>query len=414
MTPIPSLGGHPAVGFWCGRFVVVLRSPENVMRLIKCSSLISWTILKEYRELHPSEYFEWSEDVEILPAKTLFVSHRWITPEHPDPEGIQLRELQERLKLLAEQDKSHIHSVVFYDYSSMLQRPWTAEEDGVFYRDVASLRALILLANKVFILSEGYRDYKNRAWCFLEAIASEANLFFFDDQADIKDDLNFLGFLLSDILQITSFDFSYKPHGGEAQIITAVFQHLNACKVTHADDFALIKQQMLAHFNTRRLSSFGRLITALNKYFDVTFALGTLDGDDPILCKPFFAEPEWTRLPIPEVTSIVKASRPGGLFALPQTKYEELDLEKQLAHRCIPILRLSLPGVDNIVKFMEDFQNVADWKRYIVHPLMLSLRGDSFPSIDHVIHTILERPPGLACTRDSKYLILYLISLKNE
>ncbi len=91
------------------------------MRLVKYNSLKSWTSLKEYRALKSTEYVDWRAEAKVsAPNKVVFVSHRWITPEHPDPHGAQLDELQQRLNMLKEKDRTFEAAVLFYDYSSML------------------------------------------------------------------------------------------------------------------------------------------------------------------------------------------------------------------------------------------------------------------------------------------------------
>jgi hypothetical protein len=132
-------------------------------------------------------------------ARLVFVSHRWITPEHPDPDGTQLRELQRRLKTISEEDKSFKEALVFYDYSSMLQRPRTAQEEALFHRDLDALRRLSQQADKVLILSEGYVDYKSRGWCFFEFIVvKRKTVHLFDDQGHIRDDLGVLSGLMAE------------------------------------------------------------------------------------------------------------------------------------------------------------------------------------------------------------------------
>jgi len=357
-----------------------------MMRLVKQNALLSWTILKEYREMLPSEYVEWSSEQQAA-AGTLriFISHRWISPNHPDPSGEQLHEVQNRMRALHNHD-----ALVFYDYCSMLQRPRTASEDLIFYRDIDSLTSLLRSVDIVIILSEGYTDYKNRAWCFFEAIGSEGRVQYFDDQGDIRRDLAFLGGLLYE-KQFTSWDFSYKTDLIEAEIIVAALQHLNHCNVTHADDFPRIKSQMIRFFNERRLTPFGRLVTGICKYFDVTFAVWPDGGvAEALACTPYFEEPEWERLQL------------GGrsIFAIPPALAETAG---RILDRLLPIVRLALSGVEDQRAFLEAFQRDHDWPRYVVSPLALGLQGDRFPSLAHVIHTALERPPGLFYSPDSKY-----------
>ena len=379
------------------------------MRLVKQTALMSWTTLKEYREMNPLEYIEWDNSGPVpCPGILIFISHRWITPTSPVPTGEQLREIQSRVDMLPSQEMSRADSVVFYDYCSMLQRPRTAHEDAIFYRDIDSLTTLLRSADMVIILSEGYTDYKNRAWCFFEAIASESRVRFFDDQAHIRRDLEFLDALMcNDIPQGTSYDFSYKADTIETEILIAALQHLSACKVTHPEDLPRIKSQMIRFFNDRRLTSFGKLVTAICKYFDVVFAvLPARGGGEAIPCRPFFEEPEWDRLPAIECPTLMNG-HPGGssLFALPAIQAREIS--RQL-DGFVPILRLALHGVKNQKLFLDTFQNDPNSQNYVVDPIMLGERGDCFPSLAHVIHTALERPPGFFYSRDRQYLFFTL------
>jgi hypothetical protein len=159
-----------------------------------------------------------------------------MTDRHPDPNCRQLRELQRRLGLLLEAEEDRREYLIFFDYCAFPQYPRTQAEDLIFLNDIALLRACFRNADHVIILSEGYAEYKDRAWCFLEAIVSETRLHFFDDQEHIRADLAFLNYLLDEGPQLTSFDFGYKVHLNEAEIITATFQHLASCSATHYED----------------------------------------------------------------------------------------------------------------------------------------------------------------------------------
>lgn len=376
--------------------------------MIKLSALMTWTRFKECRQLPDTDYVEWQNAAAIPSAHRLvFVSHRWITPIHPDPDGAQLRELQQRLAALHQENHELENAVVFYDFCSLLQRPRTNDEEALFYRDLASLEGLSRQSDKFIILSEGYSDYKDRAWCFFEAATAGANVHYFDDQLRIRDDVQFFRDCLNDESpQITSYHFSYKPDVNEAEVIVAAFQHLQACRVTNADDLPLIKEQLVVHFNNRRITAFGRLIIALNKFFNVEFAIertGRRKRNEAIVCKPFFSEPEWTRLPSIDDRARIMGGREGpSLFSLPPETLTEIN-------GFIPLLRLSLPGVTDMKRFLEEFKNCRDWKQYVVPPIAALGKRDCFPTIDHVIHTVLERPPGFFCSTDLRHLFFYLV-----
>ena len=194
------------------------------------------------------------------------------------------------------------------------------------------------------------------------------------------------------------------------EIIVAAFQHLQSCKVTHLEDIPLIKEQLVAHYNNRRISAYGKLLTALNKFFDVEFVVrftGSLKTIH-IVCKPFFAEPNWMRLPSLDDRAPIMGGRGGpSLFAIPPDELKESGLGSPPI-KYTPYLRISLPNVKNIGSYLKGFVDCPDWKQYVVNPSMSLKKGDHFPSIDHVIHTVLERPPGFFVSEDSSHLAFYL------
>lgn len=354
---------------------------------------MSWASIKESRTLTHGEYLDWpAPDRSMWPHKLLFVSHRWNTAEHPDPDGRQLRELQQRLKALNCADDGGETAYVFYDYSSMPQRPRTPEEDAVFYRGIESLRGLSQAADRFVILSEGYRDYKNRAWCFFElVVANQQKLHLFHDQRNIEADIAFKSNLMAEAVDleatglITTEKLSYQVNFGESEVIVAAFQHLRSCRATHSEDIPLIRLELARHFNSREMTAYGRLVTALAKFFDVDF-LAVSTGSKRsgrVVCKPYFEEDDWKRLPVP-------GRRERSKFAVPGAKYREL------SEGFVPMLRLTLPGVSDFTEFLQRFRKERKWKDHVVPAARAAFKDgeDCFPTIDYVIHTVLERPPG--------------------
>src|SRR5437870_1778350 len=127
---------------------------EQEMRMIRADAILKWTKMKHYQALSSSEYIDWDYQQESLSSSTtVCVSHRWISPSHPDPNGSQLHELQRRLPYFIEPGQS---CAIFYDYCSMPQSPRTAEEEKIFEQDISSLNLLFQKSEKVIILSEGY------------------------------------------------------------------------------------------------------------------------------------------------------------------------------------------------------------------------------------------------------------------
>jgi hypothetical protein len=351
---------------------------------------------------------------DMAQSPKIFVSHRWITPEHPDPDGAQLRELQMRLSTLAE-SASIEDALVFYDYCSMVQNPFTDKDHEEFNSDLRSLQALAAVSSAMIILSEGYNDYINRMWCFYEmAIAGGINrytgdsrLIYFDDQDNIKRDTGFMRSMFPEPASLegaiqgimTSDHLSYKPNYVEFESVITAFQHLSFCRTTKPEDAPLIKSELVHYFNSREMSAFGRLLTALAKFFDLSAVVSGTNG--AFICKPFFEEPEWVRPPTPNPDRLSN-------LAVPDQIYRALLAR---GHSTLRLLRLTIPGVEDFKEFLQPYQKDPKWKDFVVpaahtvSPYHASL--DCFPTIDHVIHTFLERPPGFILGPQCLYLPAY-------
>ena len=62
----------------------------------------------------------------------VFVSHRWVTTDHPDPNSEQLAELRGRLETIRLDREESSPYLIFYDYCSMPQRPRSSAEELEF------------------------------------------------------------------------------------------------------------------------------------------------------------------------------------------------------------------------------------------------------------------------------------------
>lgn len=92
-------------------------------RFVKLSKLRSWTRWKHCQDLARDEFEYNSGDLTDLEENLYFISHRWLTATHPDPDGTQL----ERVKHLQNDD-----ALLFYDYCSLPQEERDATEQFVF------------------------------------------------------------------------------------------------------------------------------------------------------------------------------------------------------------------------------------------------------------------------------------------
>ena len=122
--------------------------------------------LQELEERHP----DWIVRVTIsfatvctsnLSSEYLAVSHRWDNPGHPDPNGVQLRELRKFLE-----DHKHI-KFVWYDYLCMYQgKERSAGQLRAFSWMLRNVNMLYLGCSVLILLD---RSYQGRFWTQFEA-----------------------------------------------------------------------------------------------------------------------------------------------------------------------------------------------------------------------------------------------------
>ncbi|HEX7721751.1 MAG TPA: hypothetical protein VF397_06305 [Pyrinomonadaceae bacterium] len=91
----------------------------------------------------------------------VFVSHRWLSPSHPDPDGRHLKLLQRHVK----------HDAFYWiDYACMPQPPMSGEDQALFGKSLTHLPTL-LFETKMLILRHHDDGYLERAWCFFETLS---------------------------------------------------------------------------------------------------------------------------------------------------------------------------------------------------------------------------------------------------
>jgi len=95
---------------------------------------------------------------------TIAVSHRWLAPSHPDPEGAQFAELMALSETLGLVD----NQAFLLDYCSLPQAPRTADEAAWFRDNLPGFQTQFKYVT--LVLNTGSNDYATRAWCMLELI----------------------------------------------------------------------------------------------------------------------------------------------------------------------------------------------------------------------------------------------------
>ena len=94
------------------------------------------------------------------------ISHRWLSDNHPDPDGVHFRELLALAKTMQLLDCQ----TFFIDYCGLPQSPRTLDENTLFRRQL--LDANSFYRQSTVILVEQTDDYEMRAWCMFEMILS--------------------------------------------------------------------------------------------------------------------------------------------------------------------------------------------------------------------------------------------------
>ena len=394
------------------------RSARSALRLIPPEVLSGWTAFRRYQDLDPAEFRAWTPGDD---RPMICVSHRWISPSHPDPDGVQMQELHQRLRTLIAADPELATAGVFLDYASMPQSPRSPAEEADFGLDMGRLADLFGAARKVIILSEGYHDYRDRAWCFFEVMAAytsldygdppRVNLHLFPDQRAIAAELEFLSTTMFQtmfgrtVTITTSYSTRYKPWRPEVEVLSAAFQHLHRCSTTDPDDKPALRRQLAGSMSARpNVSPYGRLVIALNRYFEVTFCYLAMDTT-VFEAVPHFEAPELPRVPSTEANNPAGPLSP---FSMPQ---EQIDALIAKGGVLAPALRISHPDVPDMAAYIGGFQQRRNWEGYLVHSYdAMRPSRDTFPTIDHVVHTILEIGAPLIGLGEDKQVMYFLIA----
>jgi hypothetical protein len=139
------------------------RTVTDEMRFIR----LAW-LLDEGRALHnlprmqdlPRDAFIPLEDMRYA----YFISHRWLSREHPDRSGQQLAVA---LSCIWNADGTGL----WYDYLCLPQLPRSQTEEGAFLRLLPQV-AWLTLTTVPLLVVDGSHEYASRAWCVAEAMGA--------------------------------------------------------------------------------------------------------------------------------------------------------------------------------------------------------------------------------------------------
>jgi hypothetical protein len=120
---------------------------------------LSYDYFLDHDKFHRKQDIDPKYLIKSAPSMTIFLSHRWATPDDPDPDKTQFnqvrKEVLQRSKLCG----------YWFDYSCMPQKPRTIDDDVVFKKHLYTLNDLVLNSDTWVIPSD---DYMQRSWCVSE------------------------------------------------------------------------------------------------------------------------------------------------------------------------------------------------------------------------------------------------------
>ena len=100
---------------------------------------------------------------------TIAVSHRWLCPDHPDPDRKQYNELMN----LCESFGLHENQAFLIDYCSLPQQPRSSDEASWFRENLPGFQTQFKYVT--IVLNTRSADYAKRAWCMLELMLAAMN-----------------------------------------------------------------------------------------------------------------------------------------------------------------------------------------------------------------------------------------------
>jgi hypothetical protein len=153
---------------------------EFTGKFLRVATLKKWDRFHRFQNIDPSDFVtngtsrSWVRSVVPLFGQIIiqsnfkmkdvvhFVSHRWDSLTHPDPQGEQLTQIISEFP---------DDALIWYDYSCLPQEPRTKREDEMYLAAMQDVPKLI--AQSWFtVVGREIESYDTRTWCQFEAICA--------------------------------------------------------------------------------------------------------------------------------------------------------------------------------------------------------------------------------------------------
>ena len=162
------------------------RLEDGTIQLLRVSFLLaqpkSW-IIQRRDDLPREAFVPLHETKRLLEQHAIgCLSYRWLTADHPDPQGVHLNALRSHFESAC----FHRTEAIFWDYGSIPQKPRTTHTEEVFRRALKSM-AKLYASPRVVVLQhkgmggvkctfpqdpDGQPDYDHSGWCTFEQAAA--------------------------------------------------------------------------------------------------------------------------------------------------------------------------------------------------------------------------------------------------
>ena len=203
------------------------------------------TSFLRHQDINPKYFIPVNRD-------TWFISHRWMTPDNPDPAKEHFNDVKKHMRDFEQ-------GGVWYDFSSLPQKPRTAHDDEVFKKQLYGLNSLMAQIRAYTIPSD---DYFDRSWCLAEYQYVSTDF----SRREIHFEKKY-------VITLAALLFMTK-HPRKQEIISKTINHLfSTTKLTNGGDREIVENILRSQFTNPSQSTLNIIhrwtITMKDKWMEV-------------------------------------------------------------------------------------------------------------------------------------------------
>lgn len=199
-----------------------------------------------------------------------FVSHPWLSKEHPDPKGKHLALLRQHAKQL---DRNQ-DAFYWIDYSCLPQNPRSAQDEEFFNRTLPKI-ASIQSKSSTIVIGEG--NYSRRMWCYLEHFTG---VLFSQIHFEGLSGVDYLGTHVPDDSMVDKVQILEEPPWDDLQVTSS--SDIPGIKYNYKWLSNLSSFQLYDRFSELRRAMPGHEIYSGRHYFQSAFGLQYRDSAEAV------------------------------------------------------------------------------------------------------------------------------------